>query len=236
MITVNGDNNHKEKFDGRIWSAPILETPEEVYEFVRSNEIIGRKIAEVKAIGLVYNLNLDYYEDAVLNALDQLNDAQKSIIDDEKLFPENLFICRWMEIDEPLLIKFEDGDILAVDFSYGDGIRMSLNDIPWDIEAGINSPNIDADKLFSEIKGYIVYDVEATSSLVLPDMFNLNPSKERYINKVGLCCKPGERYITNDKIVMTNDMDFTWVAFEGSLEMIECSDVKELYLEPIEYD
>ncbi len=145
MIQSKGNNQFKDnKFDFWTWSAPILQTQEEVVAAVHKFKLIGRTIKDIQAVGYGYDYTLEN---------ENFNDFIKAVYKgDDKALDAMEFLCS-VDIDEPLLIQFEDGDILGIDFSEGSSIRMEMNTLPWKIGSGISGKNFHANQLFSDILG-----------------------------------------------------------------------------------
>ncbi len=102
MINSPGDNRFKNNvFDFWTWSAPILQTPEEVVAKIRELKLIGRTIKDISVVGYSYQQNSSdaYYE--IFKAIQR---------GDDKALASLEFPCM-LEIDDPLLIRFEDGDV-----------------------------------------------------------------------------------------------------------------------------
>ena len=159
MIPSEGNNQFKDNmFDFWTWSAPILQTAEEVTAFVHEQKLIGRTIKDIQAVGYGYNWNYDYFYD-IINAIYKKDREALGSMD---------FPCS-IEIDDPLLILFEDGDILGIDYSEGSSIRMEMNTLPWGIFLCINSKNFHANQLFRDILGSRISDIIIASSIKPPD-------------------------------------------------------------------
>ncbi len=149
-VTKNYDCYEKGVFSWRTWSAPILFSPVELKERMDSFRLEGRKIADLKLVGLNYCLQSYNLEALLLKD----TDGNEQIIDYEA--PIGIYA----EIDEPLLIRFEDGDVLEILEETDGEHRVSMNRIPWDIKAGTNFPNIDASVFFKDCIGRIITEVE----------------------------------------------------------------------------
>ena len=67
---------------------------------------------------------------------------------------------RYVEIDEPMLMEFEDGDVFEFAAPRESVFCMSMNKIPWDIHAGTNPNNADAGIVFAPCIGKTVTSVE----------------------------------------------------------------------------
>ena len=68
-----------------------------------------------------------------------------------------------------MLILFEDGDILGIEFSEGSSMRMELNTLPWGISPHIGCKNFNANQLFRDILGNRIDDIDITSSIMEPE-------------------------------------------------------------------
>ena len=151
------------KFSSKAWSAKKMTDPEEIRHHISLMHLEGRTIERMKFIGLCYNLRRDTLEDCVYNYYDQLGSMEEEEIlrksDYESIDPSHSF-SRWAEIDEPLLIKFDDGDCFEIKTPFAASYRFSMNKIPWGIRAGINQPNAEAETLLSPAIGKTIVAVE----------------------------------------------------------------------------
>ena len=149
-------------FSGREWSAPTFETASEIKETLGKMRIIGRRIYRMKMIGLNYNLTRDWICEMAYKNLSHLHEDERQELSDYKNILPDMEFLRYSEIDEPLLIEFDDGDVFEIDTPMDPEYRFSMNSIPWHIKAGTNLPNVDANKLFSVCIGKKIVDVEVT--------------------------------------------------------------------------
>ena len=132
MIISEGKNNFKNnEFTFWEWSAPILQTHEEVTAKIKELKLQGRKIKNFYSVGMGYNWTDDAIGSAIYNVLESMiNEKQISKNGPFSFLPQGVHISRYVEIDEPFLIEFEDGDILGVDYSEGSSVRLEMNTIP----------------------------------------------------------------------------------------------------------
>lgn len=146
---VEGNNQFQNgEFSSQIWAAPHVASPAFIREILDSFQLIGRRVRRMKMIGLAYNLVREWLEESAYNALEGLSEEElQERSSYENISPEMEFI-RFAEIDEPLLIEFEDGDVFEIDTPQTPEYRIGMNCIPWDIGAGTNLPNADANTLF----------------------------------------------------------------------------------------
>ena len=182
MIQSKGNNQFKDnKFDFWTWSAPILQTQEEVVAAVHELKLIGRTIKDIQAVGQGYDLRYDYFHD-IIEAIYNGDDKALESMD---------FPCS-IEIDDPLLIMFNDGDILGIDYSEGSSIRMEMNTLPWGIRRGIASRNFHANRLFRDILGSRIDDIIIASSINQPSFTGSYgmalEDQSSYLNGFSLIC------------------------------------------------
>ena len=114
----------------------------------------------MKMIGLSYNHAQDYIEDFAYGQLKHLDENERQHKSSYANIDPNMRFVRYAEIDEPILIEFEDGDVFEIDTPQEPEFRMSMNRIPWLINAGTNHPNIDANILFSPCIGQKIVSID----------------------------------------------------------------------------
>lgn len=159
-IYSNGKNEFKDyKFSSAEWSAPTMVSVEEIKKRINGYNLVGRKIKELRMIGLSYFLTRDWIENSAYNALKDIPEEERKIKSDYHNINPNLKLLRYSQIDEPFLIKFEDEDIFEIDTPQEAEYRFSMNCIPWSIDAGTNSPNVEAKVLFKPCIGKKIVDV-----------------------------------------------------------------------------
>ena len=188
VIQSNGKNQYKDNcFSFWEWSAPILQTPDEVIHKVHELKLVGRVVKDIIAVGMGYNWRDDDIADAVYNSIERMHPVLKSAIPNPEAFlPFGVELSCFAELDEPLLIVFEDGDVLAVCFDEGSCVRMELNTVPVMIEPGINFKTFHANRLFKDLMGRRVVAVEVTASTEEPD----------FTGSHGLCLDEQTSYIS----------------------------------------
>ena len=158
MILSVGNNQFKNNtFDFWTWSAPVLQTADEVIAAIREQKLIGRVIKDIQAVGYGY-----------YNTCGWFNEIAEAICKNDDQALESMDFPCVIEVDEPLLILFEDGDILGIEFSEGSSMRMELNTLPWGISPHIGCKNFHADQLFRDILGNRIDDIDITSSIMGP--------------------------------------------------------------------
>ena len=235
MIHSHGNNQFKDnEFDYWTWSAPILQTHEEVVDKVEELKLVGRTIKDIQAIGYNYSItSADCFYD-IFTAIQRGDDNALETLE----FPCGILV------DEPILIQFEDGDILGIDFSESSSIRMELNTLPWNLNYGINRPNFHVNRMFKDILGRRIGDVFITTSMN-PEIFTGShglklPEQSSYVNSISFQCMYNgqNRNIPGlVKLVFESDLDYGWVCMENESSMMtlpgKCiREIMEGYLTP----
>ena len=178
IYSLGHDKFKNDVFSSREWSAPTMVNPVEIQGKLDSFHLVGRRIKDIRFIGLCYNLRREWIEENAYNDISG-SEEEKQRLSDYDQIPNDLMFLRFAEIDEPLLIKFEDetdsrsifydGDIFEIDTPQQPEFRMSMNSIPWWIEAGTNLPNMEAKVLFSPCIGKTISGVEVNTYLTKRD-------------------------------------------------------------------
>ena len=186
MWEVNGNDIFEDNtYSWHAWSAEILQAPAEVYDRFAQMNLFNKKIAKIRAIGFGYNLRYDYFED------DFENDPDPTDINSS---PSERTLPRVVEIDEPLIIVFEDGERLEIDFSEGSSIRISQNSIPVDIKPDTNDNNFDATQFFSCCIGQSIVRIEVKSTTITPT----------FTGSLGIPLAELDEYIDSVWLVLSN--------------------------------
>ncbi|MCD8372849.1 MAG: hypothetical protein LUD27_06080 [Clostridia bacterium] len=190
-IYSEGKDRFGQRFDRNEWSAPIMVSPEEIKRLIDSFSLCGKKIKQVNVIGRSYIHGREDVEDVVYDQLQGLSEAERHRLSDyENINPDMLF-CRHVEIDEPFMIMFEDGDIFEIDTPQEPEFRMSMNCIPWGIGPEVNISNIKADIIFSNCKGQIIKSVEVNKYItdkdpMYSDKFEEPPYERELVSDITL--------------------------------------------------
>lgn len=163
-IYSSGKNNFKDyTFSSREWSAPTMVSPVEIQERLDGFSLIGRKIKRMKMIGLSYFYTREWVEAAAYRQLSHLPEDERQSKSKYCAIDDSLQFSRCAEIDEPLLIEFEDGDVFEIETPQEPEFRLNMNSIPWWIGSGVNSPNADANLIFSPCIGQKIISVEVNT-------------------------------------------------------------------------
>lgn len=150
-------------FSASGWSAPTLVSVPEVRDTIAQFKLKGRKVINIRMIGLSYGHRREWIEEYAYNVLEQYEEDERQKRSNYVNIDLHMKYHRNTEIDEPLLIEFEDGDVLEIDTPQQPEFRISMNCIPWWINAGTNLPNVDANILFSPCIGQKIASVKVNT-------------------------------------------------------------------------
>lgn len=189
----------KEKmiFDKQVWNIKEIYKPQEIKEKIESFNLKGRVIKDIKAVGMDYAHGEVDVEDAVdylfetyyPEALDD-NSAYNMFIDD-------LPFRRYMEIDQPFIIKFDNNETFEIVADWSPLYAMSMNSLPWDIEPAINYQNADANIIFSNCIGEEIINIEIVTSLI---------GFEEGERSTIVCLETGTEYVSKLILWLSNGM------------------------------
>ena len=236
MIISEGKNNFKNnEFTFWEWSAPILQTHDEVTAKIKELKLQGRKIKNFYSVGMGYNWTDDTIGSAIYNVLEgMINEKQISSKGPFPFLPHGVYISRYVEIDEPFLIEFEDGDVLGIDYSEGSSVRLEMNTIPKDIHYGTNRQTFHPNVLFDSLIGREIVAVEVTTSTECDDFtwsHGLDiDEQDAYITKIAIVCKK-DRDWEREKLEFSSFFDYGVVALTdgaGSIITIHAPDIKDV--------
>lgn len=158
----NKEYNHFTSFtfSAQEWSAPSLVDPIEIQVHFASFNLEGRTITDMRFVGLCYHHRREMIEEHAYCFLDHLDEEERKKHSEYENIDPDMPFYRAVTIDEPFLIEFKDGDTFEIETEQEPEYRFSMNCIPWDINAGTNSPNLDANIVFSTCLGKTIVAVE----------------------------------------------------------------------------
>lgn len=201
MIPSTGENRFPDNcFKFWDWSAPVLQTADEVIQGFHELRLAGRVIKDIRAVGMGYTWHENAIDDAVYNALERMNPGERAEIPNSDSFlPQGLCLNCQTDLDEPLLILFEDGEVLAISFDEGSCVRMALNTIPVDIEPGINPRTFHANRLFRKALGMKIRSLTVCTSTEMPN----------FTGSHGLTLGEQSAYVIRLEFVLSNEQSKT---------------------------
>lgn len=174
MLETNGKNEFKDnKFNIWEWSAPFLQTADEILSKLKELKLEGRVIKSLYSISKAYDWTEEWIFDQVCHAIEIMKPSERKALKNKKAFlPKDVYIARRAGIYGPFLIEFEDGDVLAIVFQNARGIRLEMNSLPKDMTS--DEPcNFHPNVLFDDIIGREILSCEVTMSTRRPEECDL---------------------------------------------------------------
>ena len=164
---TNGKNQFKEgRYDRGEWSAPYMVSCEEIRQRIDSYHLQGRKIKDIRAIGMSYIHRIDDIEDCAYRLLEGVGEDERQEKSEYENLDLDMLMNRCLEIDEPLLIKFDNDEVFEIVTQQAPEYRMNMNSIPWLISYEVNCPNVKANIMFSNCLGQEIVEVEVKNKVV----------------------------------------------------------------------
>lgn len=124
------------------WKADLIQEPNELLEKLKSFKIKGKKIKGIRILGNAFDL-IEGLEEEIYKKTESQNDSDLANFKDDYEFK------RIIQIDEPIIITFDDGNKLEIDYSEGSSIKIGLNTLPDNIESKNFVNNLDGNVMFS---------------------------------------------------------------------------------------
>ncbi len=141
------------RFDCYNWDANLYRTVEEIDAALERFHVKGKKLKQIRAIGMAANLGQQEIRSGVRSILASVGvpyeaiDAGKYPWLDQTLFPCEVKLC------EPVIFVFEDDSALEIEPDNKQGLRIALGQIEPCLSDGLNRSNFDADIFFGKVKG-----------------------------------------------------------------------------------
>ena len=161
-------------FSPSSWSAPNIISPVLLKSRLDSFNLEGRKVADVDLIGLCYSFQRCGLEEQVWNDLSECDEYERFLKSRYDNFNSDTQIPLLAQLDEPLRIKFADGDVLEILVPFEGEFRISMNAIPWAIDSRIQQPNVLSDEIFQKCIGCTITSVEVNTFNTETDNNNMD--------------------------------------------------------------
>lgn len=139
----------KNVFDWHKWNAETYEKPEDILRAFDSLNVCGKRIADIRIIGVASH-------DAHFAARQAQYEAgvPYEVIDSEEFaYSKQTVVPCVIEAIEPIVFTFTDGSTFELQPRYRNSLRMSINQIPQDIVTGTNHVNINVNEIFQNLIG-----------------------------------------------------------------------------------
>lgn len=204
-------------FDWHWWAADIYQTPAELREAFEKLPLVGKHIVDMCSIGGAHNMyGYDLAWKLQIQA-ERSGVAERFGADPCFYYDPEFTIPRKVQIDEPFVIVFDDGNRLEIDFSEGSSVSLSMNYIPADIlpcRGRLIDRDFDAKKYFSPCIGKKLLGFYVKTTSERPDFtgsygISLDENATEYIMYFDLLLENMkirfEAYLDYGKITLLNE-------------------------------
>ena len=149
-----------EPYDFTEWDSRSTRDASELKSWIDPMNLPGRKIKDIRFISHVYNMSEDDIAEIIWNMTEgypkELQQYLYEIEHVDDLFPFPLDV----RMDEPVLVKFEDGDQFEILTSAEGRFKVNMNKIPWNAKGIVNQENVKGSVLFDLCIGAEIKDVK----------------------------------------------------------------------------
>ncbi|MBQ3404884.1 MAG: hypothetical protein IJG63_05665 [Oscillospiraceae bacterium] len=178
-------------FDFNSWSAPEVSDPDTLADMLSEMELEGRVIESISFIGADRFCAREWIEERAYDEQEGIFEKDRVLLSRFENIGSYIKYMRWALIEEPMVIKFTDGDRLELDFSSASRLRISMNSLPESLKGGIEPANVDASVLFSDCIGRSVISVSVSESGICP--LNFDEEQDSYITALDINLDNGQK-------------------------------------------
>ncbi|MBR6309718.1 MAG: hypothetical protein IKR52_00765 [Paludibacteraceae bacterium] len=192
------------------WDVELIQEPNRLREVLRSLSLEGRKIKGLAVCSGCFNFCNMY--DLLEGNIDLLEESREWI-------ERNRLLNREVEIDAPVIIYFEDGDRLEIDYSESSTLKIGMNSQPKDF-GDVEDVNI----VFSVCLGKTIIgtEVEESDELIhFTGSYGIEKPKNQ------------DTYISAFKIFLSDSLALKFTSWYdyGHVSVVETKDQKESVVE-----
>ncbi len=213
------DNFVNNKFDAREWSAPIIQEPRILKEYLDASGIVGSTIKEIALVG-DYLSGLDgvwvstfYYDYYGTDSEGIMHEIPADYAKTLEWLKNYTTVLSTYDIDKPVIIKTDKG-AFEIDSVESSTVRISKDCIPQHMYAHNDNMRMSFDirKIFAHLCGkkIIDYDIEREIDFGEADFtftgsygIKLSANQDFYIKSLKLILDNGQ------KLLFTNYFDWT---------------------------
>ena len=152
-------------FSAKHWTAKECSSAQEVRSALDSFKLVGRRIWSLHTSSHDYVYSVENLLSAAGRCIDGEDECSRRTICAYAYLPKRTIIERRMEIDEPFVIEFKDGDTFEIDVPMDPLFLMSMNRIPLEV-ADNRGLGVDPFYMFSDVIGKTIAAVDVESSTV----------------------------------------------------------------------
>ncbi|MBO4954013.1 MAG: hypothetical protein J6D04_02565 [Clostridia bacterium] len=165
-----------DRYDWHNWAPTTCNTVKEIKVFLQENKIYGKVIQSITCVGIGANLRQENLRCQARTVLAR-EGISYELIDSGKVPLGKAILPFEISVCEPVIIAFEDNTTLEMQMLDSGIINLSVNQLSPYTEDGTNFSNVDADRLFSKLKGASIRNVSVIKK-------NRHPHLEMYYQKV----------------------------------------------------
>ena len=152
-------------FSPKHWTAKECSTAQEVRSVLDSFNLVGRRIWSLHTSSSDYENSVGSVLSAAGKYVEGEDECSRRNICAYAYLPKRTKIERRMEIDEPFVVEFKDGDTFEIDTPMDPFFLMSMNRIPIEV-ADNRGRGVDPFYMFSDVIGKTVVAVDVETCTV----------------------------------------------------------------------
>ncbi len=210
----------------KSWHKRFFRTSKEVRPLIETFNLVGRTVRYIVAVGYGYTWSESDRDELIYLRYLELPEEEFAKIDQDIDLPAGVTLDRYVELDEPILLVFDDGDVLALEL-VGEGFAcVGLNTLAVDTEPCINQRNFCANELFHDVVGRTITSVEICD----------NSEGKIAEFRLNFYDKPGEARTLS---IYADWEDFFYAQLEdekGEALQIECSAARNVLVGYMEFE
>lgn len=143
----------RDTFDFSQWDNQFTNNANKLRQKLNQFNLAGKIISDIRFTSFVYSLDPEMIKETVYRATEGYPEELQQYVSKFENIDDNFPIPLSFQMDEPVLIKFEDGTQFEVLTNFIGYFNISINQIPWNAEGQINTENINASILLDIFKG-----------------------------------------------------------------------------------
>ena len=192
MKEVTDMKNHtsyfeNDTFDWNNWDMDEVQSSDEVRKKIESFSLRGKTIQRIRFLSYSFFHSPHILLDIAYSR--QYKDCPEPDIEHYGIndVDDNIMFYREAEIDDCMVVGFDDGSTFEISTGFGVSWAVSMNQIPWNVRSKYpDCPYLDASILFSSCIGRTITDIEVVGDSFKTDtiMFILNDGTKFVIEEV----------------------------------------------------
>ncbi len=185
------------------WNYNCTEDADELQQKLDKMHLVGRVISDFRFISYVYNMSEDELGETIYLMTEAYPKEYREYLYDLENVPDTFPIPMYLEMDEPLLIRFEDGDQFEILTNMEECFNVDMNKLPWNAKSQICQENINGSIFFDVFKGASITEAEVLT--------NKDDSGNKHIAGVRIAFKGEDQY---SLVFVSESHDYMHVSIE----------------------